>query len=1377
MGAQIDDILKQCPPWVRVGMIAIFWVAVPLFGIMLAKRFYSGPFYVTGILFALLLSVLTLLERVRAMGLPADLAQVTEMYAEARTRFLDGGAGAKRFVWNVMRTIIATIALGIVLGFEPRLSSALWWMILLTGGIAIGFSSVRAFIWSLLVVSVLAWAAAYFLIGVNFNSPEARETFLIGWTTGTIVLSWNWIIAAAFAGPLMIAMAVGGSQSLEQARYLRGLRREESEFDAMIEARRVRLRRARSQQANDADEIDVDEPLRRAESELRAQVNKSPAQNSNEPVRFPRPEDFLKRDGGEMLALEHRDPMRILGDYAEFYKRIEAAEAASGQRHDTTGRRGFDRQLLNMSAELKSVMFGSTLPEIVGLREYFESLVRLEQGVASVGIYAGVVPVPLGDLDGNSPSSTSPEADLAFIDQALAEASVGADDDDDFDLPGGLSSSKFGDLFGETSRSIGSADESEGEAEGGAQSYEDDAEPSVMAQRRLTATLAAEAADAMADEQGSEQGADDVPASSEKDKEVSNSDGSSKPDRIEMLERLRTIAEGRAGDTEDDLDGFEGAVPLGSTAEVDVYVDAEAGDAGQGAAVDADGEASAEGADDAVVASAEAQGEVDEDEAGDETADNADEGAAAEESDVTDVSMPNQGAVTAPVGEMDDAAIMRRLMGGRVVTSLVLKDDRRFCDESHMIALGASPLMAKRVAGRVSGWFEAYAVERDLLSALEDGADEAFVREMVGEMAGKGWIFSRQVGEIAGLQGPFRDDVPLSASEIRAQIQRGIAEFEAEEAKVASQDAQALVEGDTAESLPVAPAVAEVVDLQRPAEEDAIISAISPVAFEEAENDGSAAVAAAEGEPAAVEIDLRGLGIRILAGTYDDDLLDTAPNHFESVESFAVALGLPEASVANQYDQFLKVSRARAVHVAALAALQKGDVPGVEALLERRNEFDGYEHPDVSLDALETWVKGQKAVGSAMAGGAATPSGMLDRLDGNRRLFVLKRCGLYQHKDILSLVDNDLPKSLGVLSGLLQAVSLTGPDIDPSMALVVERALRSTRELVTMIMDAAAAAKITPQSYVDHLVGPLTPTSKVGGWELLEALRQEPPALDLGFDWSAIVSTAAPTPANDEEAPEVAGVAETEGEDQEIADEADQAIEEPTQLRKSALVIPVDARRTYEQVCALDVKAELEALDISKPVFPTVAELQRSARMTFRDLFAEKVDAMVRVENSSKQMALKIEIHDGQGRPLGHILCLYFPVNAPQPVWCEAVSEKIHFMKLVDGKRDTVDRELAAMRVSVKSALSSGVGDPDLCLAVVYMSPYVSQDGETSFQPITEEFNGRFRILRSGGDGKLSMGALREYVSGIRLLAANGGAENVFGKNASVQIPVLSVKE
>lgn len=1397
MGAHIDSLLKECPPWLRVGMIGMLGLGTPVFGIMLAGRLYSGPVLVTAILFVMLLVILTLIERLRKLALPHDLAQVVEGYVEARRKFLGNDEAAKKFAWNAMRTLFATPALYFIMSFEPGLATVPRWMIILAGGISIGFSSVRAFVWSLFIISALGWLAGYLLLGVNFNSPQSRDAFFIGWNMGTIVLSWNWVLAGVFAGPLMISMAVGGSRSIEQAMYLQSLKREESDFEAMIEARRERLRRARSQHSKQADEVDVDEPLRRAESDLRAQVNKAPAQETNEPVRFPRPEDFLKRDGGEMLALEHGDPMRVLGRYSEDLKAIEEIEAAFGRRHDTPGRRAFDRKLLNMSAELKSVMFGSTLPEIVALREYFDSLVRLEQGVAANGIYAGVVPVPLGDLDGAGSVSAALASNLAFMEGGQANSDAGAqagadDDGDDLDLSSGLSSEAFQDVFGVTNSNLGSDSAEDGEPEpasapdpeneGETESEDDNGETpqqadgSSSAQRRLTATLAAQAAEENADavQGGSDEEAgketEEVPGG--KDDTVNTSEGSGPEDLVGMLEQVRGKAEERMNEIEGVPSDVDATVPLGSTDEIDAHMETED---------------SPDGSDDAVepVDAGAANDEADADEyPEDEVSDEAVEDAPAEHGDAPGVTDESDESGEAAIEDsLVDAATMQLLMRGRVATGLVIREDRRFCDAAFLIGLGSGAVMARGLAERVSGWFDAYEVERDLLAALEFGeVDQAFAKDMIGEVVGKGWIFSRRIGELAGLAGPFRDEVdetPCDAEDAGESAtvdepQEAVNEPEAEQPV----EAPAEVVEATSEV-----EIALVVETMAPraAEEDEIVCAVSAAALEDAPAEPAAAEEVVAEAPEAAAVDLRGLGIRILAGSYDDELLDTAPNHFDSLESFAGALGLPEAAVVSQYEQFLRISRARAVHVAALAALEKGDVARVEGLLERRAEFEGYEHPDVSIEALETWVKGQKAVENLMArGSAAAFPGVLDKLDVNRRMFIMKRCGLYQHKDVLSLIDIDLPKSLTVLSGLLQVVSITGPNIDGPMALVIASALRDVRKVVSDIMEATKAAKIEPREYVDIFVPPLSSASDVGGWALLEALLQDPPAIDLGFDWAALGLDQGQSGRREQTAKDAGK--ERSGFDKKVAVNdaagADALQEEAlNQMRKSALDIPVDARRTYEQVCALDVEKELAELDVSRPVFPAFDEVQRSARMTFQGLFSDRVDSMLKVENSSKQMVLRVQLEDTRSQALGHVMCVYLPVTAPQPVWCDVAGDKAYVLRVKDGNREVTARDLEAMRSVIRGSLNNGVGDPDLCLAVVYMSPYLSQDGETSFQPITEEFKGRFRILRSGGDGKLSMNALREYVSGIRLLASSGGSENIFGKNASVPVPVMSVKE
>lgn len=1350
----IDDMPAE---W-RAGLVPFLPVLIFLFGVVLTGRLVIGPVYVTMPVFGFELFLLWMFRHLVQSKMPDGVVELFDRWAKIRD---NAKTPQQVFLWKLGRTLVAWLALDLVVGAEAGLSDQMYRIIVYGGAIAIGFATVEAFMWTLGVLLLLGWVSALVFLGVDFNSPEARDAFFIGWTAGGIKLSWGWFFAGLLSVPLLAAGAIAGRSMIGHMVYMAGLAREARQFDEMIERRRERLRRKIVEAKEVVDDSDTDRALRLAESEHIAAVGKVRVDRMDGPVRYPKPEDFVSREGGEILVLEEADHLKTLSEFASQVDDIREIERLRGEAVHSVGRLAFDGRLLAMSVELRTVLFMSKEPKIVALREYYEALVRDEASVAARGIPASDAPAVGADAAIDGAVARDAEDDAAtrlYLEQfdafesELLSGSDEEDGDDDED-----SEVDIGSTFGGSSSPVGDAADSNGLS------------TDRLAERRKDAAQALEALgegnlQSDDDEPGdSPEGDETAPASPEetRNKEMVKTLGTDEalgekdPEAQRKAEEARAVAR---------LEAKHLAENARKKVSGDVVV-VSIGDAENGSQEIGDGSDDPD-TDGSEVGSSKGDG-VPGNASFEEDADagkNGGEGSSSGGSEVIPTGEPeNDAALTgtppsgdgsdaevsanAPEGadggekpdEIDVAAMLARLSSGQVVVDVVLAGDRRFCDEAFLVAAGVGQAMAKRLAGRVSGWFEAYEVERDVARGLElDGADVGFLKDLVQEVLDRGWQFDARLVKRLGLDAPVRAgavaDDEMTMDDVEAVADRA-------EAVVGSSSADCPEKTGTDE-VPEGNGAASV--------ESAKVEAI--VAVSDVELDEDAAVEVTRTEPVAPKVDRSALAIRILTGTFDDQVFDQGATEFKDLGSFAEALGVPEDAVAKQFMAFSKASQAHAVHVEALAAIHAGDIVKAEALLKRKEEFGEYEHPEVSFEMLETWVRGQR-----IALGVTKTSGPVNvfepQVDERRRMFVVKRCGLHRNKSLLNLVDVDLPRAISVVGALLHASSARGGEPDQAMAAVMRSAFDDLRKVCVAILESGAGEN-NPREYIDLFIRALPQAPALAGWELVEALAESPPRVDLGFDWGVLGFDGAVKPANEQPKPD--GLSGGN-------------LSEEHALPGTGIAIEVSGRRSYEEVADLDGIEEVAQLDIvtGPKSFPTADSLLLDARITFKDPFGDRADELVRVEKVQQGLRLRIDVIDVKDRPLGHVLVMYSSSTAPHIAWYEALSSSIIMLSAKDGERKTSKMAMTHLSDRVRQMLHSGVGDLDLCLAVVSMSAYVSDDGETSFKPFVDSMKGRFRLMRSG-----SLTQVREYVKQIRMLASAGGAENIFGKNTAATVTV-----
>ena len=446
--------------------------------------------------------------------------------------------------------------------------------------------------------------------------------------------------------------------------------------------------------------------------------------------------------------------------------------------------------------------------------------------------------------------------------------------------------------------------------------------------------------------------------------------------------------------------------------------------------------------------------------------------------------------------------------------------------------------------------------------------------------------------------------------------------------------------------------------------------------------------------------------IKILAGQKDDELLDAAPVLFPSTTAFAEALELDESTVEGRYRDFMQVSEARQKYLELAAAFKAEDVNLVEALLEKPESFEGYSNPTFDLQAMQKWAAGvreRERLTGLIDDSVAVP----DSGGASRRAFLIKRTRI--SKEVALMIDEELPKEMRLVQNLQNVIDLMPADESISMRAPLDLANARVRNLAAKVIE-EKEGKCVAREYVQAFLPEDVKLPGMGAWETLCHLAQGGTAEEF--------RSAEQTGSNES------------GSSIPPAPEAASSLDQTPKRIKLDLPITHSVRKSIEEVRNLDAAEEIRMMKFDGRFDPE--NEGRKLRMSLQEIYTKHLEQFVVIDGHDIFAA----VLDHLEQPVGRIL---IRIQSGDALAWYTEKHEAFTKNVTTGAVKSVAGD--AIKQMFRTEIAAPNGDPDTVIGVAIMSPLISEEGVTSFEPIVDAFGGSATILMLS-DGE----ALRRFV-------------------------------
>lgn len=441
---------------------------------------------------------------------------------------------------------------------------------------------------------------------------------------------------------------------------------------------------------------------------------------------------------------------------------------------------------------------------------------------------------------------------------------------------------------------------------------------------------------------------------------------------------------------------------------------------------------------------------------------------------------------------------------------------------------------------------------------------------------------------------------------------------------------------------------------------------------------------------------------RILVGSFSDEVLIAGLDLFPTIEAFSEATSLPVDLVQERFDEFhLKCNAKAKFEELREAMADESNIELVRALIASPESFEGYEHSSLSLSDAAKWIDGvevkHRVVGLADDGIKAP--GPASEESG--KLFMKKRLGT--PNDLIELIEKTLPAALMLEKQLARVISLM-PKEDPTMIAHRDRAAADAARAAAQIVNEEKRCKEYVMAFFPSSARP----DDMLVWDMILGLAAKASQLP------------AEEAAQDEKIPAQAKLAKPQ--------RANGALSTPISFSSGI--------KTEEELHLLDPMEMISEIDFFE--LKSREDIERSFRFSYKGMFAQDPVTKSNPMNHSFEVCL--------GEEFGFGKIVFFTNLNRIPLWYEAAAEKVICRHTPTNT--FVTHSASSMMKGYKNQMGSYESDDDRVRGIIIVSPYITEDGERTFNSLLKTSEQGPIIIQN--NDRLNSEVFRAFVDRIK---------------------------
>jgi hypothetical protein len=469
----------------------------------------------------------------------------------------------------------------------------------------------------------------------------------------------------------------------------------------------------------------------------------------------------------------------------------------------------------------------------------------------------------------------------------------------------------------------------------------------------------------------------------------------------------------------------------------------------------------------------------------------------------------------------------------------------------------------------------------------------------------------------------------------------------------------------------------------------------------EAEREERAAREAEEARLAALAENKGQYANRILVGAFSDEVLEAGVDLFPSIEAFAEATSLPQELVEGRFDEFLKKCRSKAKYDELREAMADEDnLERVKALIAEPELFGDYHDPSLSIADAEKWIDGIEVKHRVVGLKDGVVHGARPISMDTQKAFMKKRYGTSD--DLIEIIEHKLPEALS-LAKQIDGVLAMLPSPDPSMVSHRDRALGVASDLAAALVAEENSAKEYATSFLPKAVHDV----HLSVWDMI---------VELASKASGTAKVASPAMDNlgDPNA--------------EIAKAGTGALLKPISFSSGI--------KTAEEIQKIDPMTEFASMEFHP--LKQLSDYERLLAFSYKGMFAGEPKTKSDPLNTTFSLYLGEEY--GRGR------VLFFLNLSFTPLWYWGQNDCVYSRDMAEKKIMQIPGH--EVKAKIERNLVNHAGKDEQVKGIVILSPYLTADGEKSFEPFLSKFQGCPIIIQN--IERLNSSVFRAFVDRIQ---------------------------
>lgn len=469
----------------------------------------------------------------------------------------------------------------------------------------------------------------------------------------------------------------------------------------------------------------------------------------------------------------------------------------------------------------------------------------------------------------------------------------------------------------------------------------------------------------------------------------------------------------------------------------------------------------------------------------------------------------------------------------------------------------------------------------------------------------------------------------------------------------------------------------------------------------ETERRERAAREAEEARLAALEANKGQYANRILVGAFSDEVLDAGLDLFPSIEAFAEATSLPADLVEVRYDEFLKKCSSKAKYDELREAMADEDnLERVKALISEPELFGDYHDPSLSIADAEKWIDGIEVKHRVVGLKDGVVHGARPISMDTQKAFMKKRYGTSDA--VIEIIEQKLPEAL-LLAKQIDGVLAMLPSPDQSMVSHRDRALGAAADLAAALVAEENSAKEYATSFLPKAVHDV----QLSVWDMI---------VELASKASGTAKAASPAMDN-------------------LGDPNTEIVKAGT----GALLKPIafsSGIKTAEEIQKIDPMTEFASMEFHP--LKQLSDYERLLAFSYKGMFAG--------EPKTKSDPLNTTFSLYLGKEYGGGRVLFFLNLSFTPLWYWGQNDCVYSRDMAEKKIMQIPGH--EVKAKIERNLVNHEGKDEQVKGIVILSPYLTADGEKSFEPFLSKFQGCPIIIQN--IERLNSSVFRAFVDRIQ---------------------------